>query len=250
MDDEQPPALRRGMWVRFLIAGVSIVLISGAATAAVTLTTVSEIASEVFAKGNEIKPHAGVVTPVYSGGPQTFLILGSDKRVGSKNSEERNAEGHSDTILLVRFDPNQGQTSVLSIPRDLLVNIKTRSGQYYPNQKINAAYTIGSQMHRTDGGAELAAETIERELPGLQLNGIVDVTFAGFIRVVDRLGCVYVNVDHRYFNESTCSRATRSSATTTRSPTCATATKTRISFAWLVSRTSCEICASRSRRAT
>ena len=39
-------------------------------------------------------------------------------------------------------------------------------------------------------------------LPGLQLNGIIDVTFAGFIRVVDSLGCVYVNVDHRYFNEN------------------------------------------------
>ncbi len=39
-------------------------------------------------------------------------------------------------------------------------------------------------------------------LPGLELNGIIDVTFAGFIRVVDSLGCVYVNVDHRYFNEN------------------------------------------------
>ena len=39
-------------------------------------------------------------------------------------------------------------------------------------------------------------------LPGLKLNGIIDVTFAGFIRVVDSLGCVYVNVDHHYFNEN------------------------------------------------
>jgi LCP family protein required for cell wall assembly len=205
MDDEQPPPLRRKMWMRFLLA---IVAISGAATATVALNTVSGIAGEVFPKLNEIRTHPGVVAPVYNGGPQTFLILGSDKRVGSKNSEERDAEAHSDTILLVRFDPNQGQTSVLSIPRDLLVSIKTATGQVYPNQKINAAYTIGSQMHRTDGGAELAAETIEHELPGLKLNGIIDVTFAGFIRVVDKLGCVYVNVDHRYFNENLGTAAT------------------------------------------
>ncbi len=49
----------------------------------------------------------------------------------------------------------------------------------------------------------LAAETIEREVfPGLKLNGIVDVNFAGFIKVVDTLGCAYVNVDHRYYNEN------------------------------------------------
>ena len=49
----------------------------------------------------------------------------------------------------------------------------------------------------------LAAETIEREVfPGLQLNGIVDVSFSGFIKVVDTLGCAYVNVDHRYYNQN------------------------------------------------
>ena len=49
----------------------------------------------------------------------------------------------------------------------------------------------------------LAAETIEREVfPGLKLNGIIDVSFQGFIRVVDTLGCAYVNVDHRYYNEN------------------------------------------------
>ena len=49
----------------------------------------------------------------------------------------------------------------------------------------------------------LAAETIKREVfPELKLNGIVDVNFRGFIQVVDTLGCAYVNVDHRYYNEN------------------------------------------------
>jgi LCP family protein required for cell wall assembly len=99
----------------------------------------------------------------------------------------------------VRFDPEQGQTSVLSIPRDLMVNIRTPEGGYYPNEKINAAYTLGSRLKGVDGGSALAAETIEREVfPGLKLNGIIDVNFKGFIEVVDTLGCAYVNVDHRY----------------------------------------------------
>ncbi len=202
MDDERLPSLWRGMWMRFLIAGVSIVLICGGATAAVTLRTASQIAAEVFPKLNQIHAPKGVVTPIYSGGPRTFLILGSDKRYASKNSEERNASPHSDTMLLVRLDPEQGQTSVLSIPRDLLVSITAPGGRVYYPEKINFAYTLGSTLPGHDGGASLAATTVKRALPGLEINGIVDVTFRGFIRVVDTLGCVYVNVDHHYYNEN------------------------------------------------
>jgi LCP family protein required for cell wall assembly len=124
--------------------------------------------------------------------------------VGAKDSYDREDPPHSDTILLVRFDPEQEQTSVLSIPRDLMVNITTKNGESYPQEKINAAYTIGNKLGGTKGGMVLAAETIEREVfPGLKLNGIVDVSFKGFIEVVDTLGCAYVNVDHHYYGGGT-----------------------------------------------
>jgi LCP family protein required for cell wall assembly len=201
MDDERPPSLWWGMWKRFLLAGVLIAALSGAATATVALNTVSSFAHLVFPEIAKINTPKGLVQLKYDGGPQTFLVLGSDRRSGSKNAEERNATPHSDTILLVRFDPGSGQTSVMSIPRDLMVNIRTRSGEVYGNQKINAAYTIGSKGGNANGGTVLAAETIKREVfPELRLNGIIDVNFAGFIKVVDTLGCAYVNVDHRYYN--------------------------------------------------
>ncbi len=199
MNDERPPRLWWGMWQRFLIAAVLIVALAAGATATVALNTVSGIAEEVFPRLSQINAPKGLVTPEYSGGPETFLILGSDRREGSHDLADRTNPPHSDTMLLVRFDPGHGQTSVMSIPRDLMVNIKTPSGQYYPSEKINAAYTIGSKEGGTKGGMLLAAETIKREVfPGLTLNAIVDVNFKGFIRVVDALGCAYVNVDHRY----------------------------------------------------
>ncbi len=202
MDDERPPRPGIGMWKRFAIAGVLIVLLCGGATAAVTVSTANRIANEVFPRLNQIHTPKGLISSIYTGGPKTFLILGSDKRYGSTNIDEREAGPHSDTILLVRFDPEQEQTSVLSVPRDLLVTIKMPDGEALYPQKINAAYTLGSALPGHDEGANLAAETIKEVLPGLRLNGIIDVTFAGFIRVVDSLGCVYVNVDHRYFNEN------------------------------------------------
>jgi LCP family protein required for cell wall assembly len=186
---------------RFLLAGTVIVLLSAGATVTVALNTVSGIAEEVFPKINQINAPKGVVTPVYSGGPQTFMILGTDRRTGAKDAADRENPPHSDTILLVRLDPEHGQTSIMSIPRDLMVNITTSTGQVYVNEKINAAYTIGSRISGAKGGIVLAAETIEKEVfPGLKLNGIIDVNFQGFIKVVDTLGCAYVNVDHHYFN--------------------------------------------------
>jgi polyisoprenyl-teichoic acid--peptidoglycan teichoic acid transferase len=187
------------MWKRFLIGGVAIVLLSGGATATVALNKVTTIANEVFPGVNRIHAPQGVIAASYGGAPETYLLIGSDKRPKSHSAFDRANPPHSDTLLLVRLDPNLGQTSVLSIPRDLLTKIVTKTGQVYYPEKINGAYTIGSEMKGTDGGALLAAETVERLL-GIKLNGVIDVTFRGFIDVVDSLGCVYINVDHRYYN--------------------------------------------------
>src|SRR5674476_245803 len=83
------------------------------------------------------------------------LVLGTDRREGSVDALDKTNPPHSDTILLVRFDPAQGQTSVLSIPRDLMVNIKSRSGAYYPQEKINAAYTYGAKLDGVKGSLAL-----------------------------------------------------------------------------------------------
>jgi LCP family protein required for cell wall assembly len=200
MDDERLPSHSRRMWLRFAVAAVLIAGLSGGATATIALNEVEGIGGEFFKPGNTVKVKPGLIGE-YKGGPQTYLVLGTDRRPKSKDALDRTDPPHSDTILLVRFDPNQGQTSVLSIPRDLLVNIKSSKGEYYPQEKINAAYTYGAKLGGVKGSMELAAETIEKEVfPGLTINGIVDVNFASFIKIVDTLGCVYVNVDHRYLH--------------------------------------------------
>jgi LCP family protein required for cell wall assembly len=189
------------MGLRFLVAGALIVVLAAAATATAGLEKVNNVAHEIFRPDHQIKAPKGVFSPIYSGQPETFLILGSDKRILSKDQFDLNDPPHSDTILLVRFDPSQGQTSIVSIPRDLLVpGGITVNGENFPVEKINAAYTLGAEyLHGTDGGAALAAETVKKVLGIKSLNGVIDITFTGFIRVVGALGCVYVNVDRRYY---------------------------------------------------
>jgi LCP family protein required for cell wall assembly len=211
LDDERPPSQARGMWARFAIAGALIVLLSGGVTATLALTKLNDIAKEVFPRGSQIHIAKGVVQAAYSGEPQTFLIIGSDRRVGAKDAFDRNNPSHSDTLLLVHLDPEAGQISVLSVPRDLLVTITTKNGQSYYPRKVNAAYTLGSAEGGTDRGAELTAATLEHLLH-IKLNGVVDITFRGFKGIVNTLGCIYVNVDHRYLNEPNGSPETNYSA--------------------------------------
>ena len=126
------------------------------------------------------KPQLAAAKP---GKPLTILILGSDRRVGQPSLGAR-----SDTLLLVRLDPKSGSISMLSVPRDLLVDIPG-----YGQNKINAAYSFG--------GAKLALE-VTKQLLGVPINDFVDINFAGFEQVINKLGGAYLMIDRRYYNNT------------------------------------------------
>lgn len=105
-----------------------------------------------------------------------ILVLGAD--TGSKSRQ--GTQGRADTIILIRTDPDNHKIALLSIPRDLRVEIP-RHG----TQKINAAYAFG--------GPTLAVKTVER-VTGLRMNHVVIVDFSTFGEVVDALGGVTINV--------------------------------------------------------
>src|SRR5580704_5438676 len=95
MPEESPPTHWKGMLKRFAIAAVLIIALSGATTATVALNEVTNIADKVFPKINQITAPKSIVQE-YSGGPKTFLILGSDRRAQSKDAEDRANPPHSD----------------------------------------------------------------------------------------------------------------------------------------------------------
>lgn len=125
-----------------------------------------------------------------AGGPQTLLLIGSDKR--AKTAIDANTPPHSDTMILVRLDPNQRETTMLSIPRDLKVTLHP-DRKHRTDQKINAAYTMG--------GPKLTVKTIKQVL-GLSINHVIDINFLGFKELVNYLGCIFVQVDRRYYHSN------------------------------------------------
>ncbi len=167
------------------LAGVLIVLLTATTVASAALLEVDQLVNIVRNEGQSIPGVTNVLDNVDAGGAQTILVIGSDRRY-----VDRDAKGaaRSDTLMLVRLDPNKAATAVVSIPRDLKVDIPG-----YGSDKINAAFSLG--------GPKLTLKTV-RDLLGIQINHIVEVNFGGFQRAVNRLKCVYVDVDHRYYHSN------------------------------------------------
>ena len=115
------------------------------------------------------------------------MLLGSDRRPDNATDGGAGTGARSDTIILVRLDPDKG-TALMSLPRDLKVEIPG-----YGTDKINAAYELG--------GPNLTLKTVRR-LTGLSVNHVINVDFQGFRKAVDAIGCVYLDIDRRYFNDS------------------------------------------------
>jgi len=112
-----------------------------------------------------------------------ILVLGADKRA---NAEE-GIESRSDTVILVHVDPDNDYLSILSLPRDLRLEIPGQG-----TGKLNAAYALG--------GAELTMATVQR-LTKVDIDEYLEIDFAAFQDITDALGGVYVDVDRRYYND-------------------------------------------------
>ena len=179
------PSTRGGALWRFALGAVLVVGFTAAATAVAGLLQFKQFAADLSV--TPALKHAQVTIPD-PGKPQTILIIGSDHRAGEPFSA-----ANTDTMMLVRLDPSSTTINVISIPRDLRVEIPEGGG--LSTAKLNSAYSVG--------GPNLLIKVLRRDVfPGLRVNHIVDVNFGGFEALVNAIGCVYTDVDHRYYNNT------------------------------------------------
>ncbi len=163
------------------------------AAVAATIATGALLEVKTFTDALHLSPQLKLgheLANASAGKPQTLLLIGSDKR--AKGAIDASSPPRSDTMILVRLDPGQPSTTMLSIPRDLKVTIRPDHGK--PTvQKMNGAYSIG--------GAKLTVRTI-KDLLHIPINHVIDINFAGFKALVDYVGCVYTQVDRRYYHSN------------------------------------------------
>ena len=183
----QPPKRRRLLRQALLWAGIcALVLVSGAigGTYLYLHESVAALAPKDAATKRAAKRELDI--PV-ANRPAIALVIGYDHR----RSDGRNAKSRSDTLMLLRADPGTQSISALSLPRDLEVEVHC-PGVTPHLDKINAAYF--------QCGPEGSLQTV-KALTGLDINYLITVNFLGFVNLVDKFGGVWLDVDHRYFND-------------------------------------------------
>jgi polyisoprenyl-teichoic acid--peptidoglycan teichoic acid transferase len=179
------PKSRIGLVVRVFFAAVLVIGCSAGAVATAGLLQVKQLVQDISVDPGSIVKTKQITLPA-PGKPETLLVIGSDHRANSPSFSDAN----TDTILLVRLNAASSTINVMSIPRDLQVVVPG-----YGTEKINAAYS--------QGGYGLLIKTIKQNVfPQLQINHIIDTNFDGFSDLVNAIGCVWADVDHRYYNES------------------------------------------------
>jgi LCP family protein required for cell wall assembly len=181
--DHEPPPKPKRYWWRFTLASLVIVGVTAAATSTSILLYIDSIAQALSHNNKLERKVKRFLAQTHGGEPENILILGSDKR-----ASEPEDPGRSDTTILLRLDPDRNAIALMSIPRDLKVYIPG-----YGTEKFNATYAYG--------GPKLTLRVV-RELTGLPINHVVNVDYLGFVRAVDAIDCVYVDVDRRYYHSN------------------------------------------------
>ena len=146
------------------------------------------IATEVVAATPEVSAPVDVPAPTWDGGSRVnVLFIGVDARDWEVNA----SAPRSDTMILFTIDPVTKTAGMLSIPRDMWVDIPG-----FGYGRINTAYNLGEAYKLPGGGPGLAMKTVEKFL-GVPVNYYGQVDFNTFIAMIDTIGGIDVQVKER-----------------------------------------------------
>ena len=159
-----------------VISLVAVLAVAGAAFA----WYINSINSKL-SKGIDSSLLNQLVAPTKTDDPFYMLLLGVDQ--DEERTEEWGADQsnyRTDSIILVRVDPPNKKVTLISIPRDTMVDMGEHG-----TQKINAAYSFG--------GASYMVEQVSK-LAGVNISHYAELNFEQFTSIVDTLGGVEVTL--------------------------------------------------------
>ncbi len=187
---------KKRRWFKIAIAVVLLLLILCGATAAYAYsyfkTNIQQPLSTMIHPVQRAKDEPRLDTPIptdsaVSGRVWNILLLGSD------NDQKFNFPGVlTQVMMVVHIDTIHNTVTMLSIPRDSWVYVSGAGGMH----KIDQAFLLGAaQTNSFDGGVRLARLTVEQDY-GIPIDRYAWVGLDGFIKVIDTLGGVDIDVAH------------------------------------------------------
>ena len=166
---------------------------------------ISRSVQAIVTDDTNIATATGTAAPSGSYAPENILLLGSDTRSGDNGTEgntdatTNDGVANSDTQMIAHISADRQHVTVLSIPRDTMIDAPTcnewdaatgqLSDSVYPVSEgdrwhINSAYSVG--------GPQCSVRAIQ-DLTGLKIDRVIGIDFAGFQNMVDALGGITVN---------------------------------------------------------
>ena len=176
-----PPRRLRPRWGRIAFVGlVALVLVVGL----ISVATVMWV-HNVDERLKRTDPFSQIENrpQKLADGSLNILVLGSDSR-----DPDTQVGARTDTIMIMHVPASHDKAYVISLPRDLWVDVPANpdGSQGDTMAKLNAAYAWG--------GLPLMVQTVER-YTGVRMDHVVLIDFFGFVKVVDALGGVQMDVD-------------------------------------------------------
>ena len=164
-------------WAQRIVLVLGVLAVMGCATAAAG----AAYFGLRFAQIDRVRDIA--LAEAAKGTPANYLIVGTDSRAGldPKDPDSGGFTGGgetgcncTDTIMVLRVDPNEQTANILSLPRDLWIPMADNGKK----ARINSAHQRGEQV---------LIDTIQENF-GLTINHYVEIDFVGFERLVDAVG--------------------------------------------------------------
>lgn len=170
------------LWKRILLFALLFIVLLVSLAGAAVYAFVSSIQAPVSTKASVVQnpSSAQVVIPTDNiNKPINILLIGLD----DGDPDNPNSPQRSDVMIVASMDPKTKTVNLLSIPRDTRVTIPGHKGY----DKINHAYFYGS--------SDLAVATVQNFL-NIPIHYYMVIEWQSFIKVVDILGGVNLNVEH------------------------------------------------------
>jgi len=200
-DEEAPPLdtpppgkrkhpLRHRLAVGFTVLLAALVALVGAGVAYAALQ--NSRLDKITALNKPQGDKDAAIAKVPKGEPVNILVVGNDSRSFAKDAKERKQFGaktvgeslRSDTMMVLRLDPKADRASILSIARDLYVDLEGGG-----KGRINEAFSRKGDATKAD--PDRLIRTIRSNF-GVSVNHYIEIDFAGFRQVVSAIGGVSV----------------------------------------------------------
>ncbi len=184
----RPKRRKRRRWLRWVAGTFAVLLI-------LLLVLGGIVAQRVYAFGAAISTQSPLSSQLDFSAPDRINVL-----VMGFGGGNHPGAYLTDSMLIISIQPQTGKTALISVPRDLWVQIPPNSGRY---GKLNSAYAYGLENgYGTESAGKVAAGDLAArklsDVTGLPVKYWLTLDFQGFKQLVDALGGVDINVQNPF----------------------------------------------------